>query len=133
MYFGYPTVWLRDNCQCSNCFNPLALGRSFLMQNLLSAPEADDARLSDAGDVEIRWKDGHESVFKAEWLQRRAFTEQARQKYRSRFSLPKRDRAQRDRAQRDRAQRDRAQRDGAQRDGAQRDRGFWISLSKKKR
>ncbi|XP_018008277.1 gamma-butyrobetaine dioxygenase [Hyalella azteca] len=85
----YPTVWLRDNCQCSNCFNPLALGRSFLMQNLLSAPEADDARLSDAGDVEIRWKDGHESVFKAEWLQRRAFTEQARQKYRSRFSLPK--------------------------------------------
>lgn len=29
-----PYVWLRDNCQCSQCFSEGALGRKLLMQDL---------------------------------------------------------------------------------------------------
>ena len=30
----YPAVWLRDNCQCSECYNKAARNRMLLMQNL---------------------------------------------------------------------------------------------------
>ena len=30
----YPAVWLRDNCQCSKCYQASALGRLHLMKNV---------------------------------------------------------------------------------------------------
>ena len=30
----YPAVWLRDNCQCSECYQASALGRLHLMKNV---------------------------------------------------------------------------------------------------
>ena len=30
----YPAVWLRDNCQCPNCYNKHANARLLLMKNL---------------------------------------------------------------------------------------------------
>ena len=30
----YPTVWLRDNCRCPECYSPSALARLGLMRNL---------------------------------------------------------------------------------------------------
>ena len=30
----YPSVWLRDNCQCPECYNKAARNRMMLMQNL---------------------------------------------------------------------------------------------------
>ena len=30
----YPVVWLRDNCQCSECYNKAARNRMLLMQDL---------------------------------------------------------------------------------------------------
>ena len=30
----FPFLWLRDNCQCEECFNPHSLARSFLMKDL---------------------------------------------------------------------------------------------------
>ena len=38
----YPSVWLRDNCQCSSCFDPSSRQRKLLLRNL---------------DVEIRPRD----------------------------------------------------------------------------
>ncbi len=30
----FPFVWLRDNCQCPECFHPVSKGRLFLMRDL---------------------------------------------------------------------------------------------------
>ena len=30
----YPWLWLRDNCQCSTCFHPVAQNRTFNMDQL---------------------------------------------------------------------------------------------------
>ena len=30
----YPAVWLRDNCQCKNCYQASALARLHLMRNV---------------------------------------------------------------------------------------------------
>ena len=30
----YPSVWLRDNCQCSDCFDPSSRQRKLLLRNL---------------------------------------------------------------------------------------------------
>ena len=30
----YPSVWLRDNCQCNNCFDHASKQRKLLMRNL---------------------------------------------------------------------------------------------------
>jgi hypothetical protein len=30
----YPGVWLRDNCQCSQCYNKYSRNRMILMQDL---------------------------------------------------------------------------------------------------
>ena len=32
--FLYPLVWLRDNCQCPNCFHPKSKARLSLMRDL---------------------------------------------------------------------------------------------------
>ncbi|MFV0543440.1 MAG: gamma-butyrobetaine hydroxylase-like domain-containing protein [Marinicella pacifica] len=30
----YPYLWLRDNCQCPNCFHPIAFARMVLLDHL---------------------------------------------------------------------------------------------------
>ncbi|XP_042238631.1 gamma-butyrobetaine dioxygenase-like isoform X1 [Homarus americanus] len=81
-----PYVWLRDNCQCSKCYNPVALGRSFLLEDLDVNVHATKVQESEDG-VEIEWSDGHSSQFTAEWLYDRAFTTSARAQQRNRYAL----------------------------------------------
>ena len=86
---SYPTAWLRDNCQCHDCFDPQSLGRAFLMDSLDLNISVKSASTLPTGDVEIIWEDGHKSVYNSEWLQQRAFSEEARGKYRKLHLLPK--------------------------------------------
>jgi len=85
----YPLIWLRDNCQCVNCFDPRALGRSFLWNDFNLNIQVSSASLSDNGQLQIIWDDGHKSNFSSKWLQERAFNDVARKRYRNMYSLPK--------------------------------------------
>ena len=86
---SYPLVWLRDNCQCHDCFEPKALGRSFLMDGLNLQDKPSNMTTSNDGKLEIIWEDGHKSIFNPQWLHERAFNDVARQRYRTKFMLPK--------------------------------------------
>ena len=85
----YPLIWLRDNCQCHSCFDPKALGRSLLWNDLNLKLQVSKAEVSSSGDLDIVWDDGHKSSYQATWLQDRAFNEESRQRYKLKYQLPK--------------------------------------------
>ena len=69
----YPFAYLRDNCQCSECFHESAYQRSFDTVGKLDLkilPENYDVRL-DGKEIVIAWPDGHVSVFDSDWLHSR--------------------------------------------------------------
>ena len=73
----FPYIYLRDNCQCKECFEGSAKQRlvdtactvNFNIQP--SHINFDESSQS----VGITWKDGHHSVFDATWLKERRFPE----------------------------------------------------------
>ncbi|XP_071533102.1 gamma-butyrobetaine dioxygenase-like isoform X2 [Panulirus ornatus] len=69
----FPYVWLRDNCQCSKCFHPTAFSRLMLVDTLQLSVSPTTLQVTDGGDVEIQWSDGHQSTYPACWLQERSF------------------------------------------------------------
>ncbi|XP_066265539.1 gamma-butyrobetaine dioxygenase-like [Branchiostoma lanceolatum] len=77
----FPYVWLRDNCQCQQCFNPDSRARLFLMADLdvnLSPVTAD---VYAAGTMlTVDWPDGHHSQYDWSWLKGRCFSTQALEK-----------------------------------------------------
>ncbi|XP_061466580.1 gamma-butyrobetaine dioxygenase isoform X2 [Rhineura floridana] len=75
----YPSVWLRDNCQCPNCFLHSAKARKLLLENLDVNIGVKDVTLTQREKkVHIIWPDDHTSEFEAQWLKKRCFSEQAR-------------------------------------------------------
>ena len=69
----YPLAYLRDNCQCSECFHESTYQRSFDTVGKLDLkilPENYDVRL-DGKEIVIAWPDGHVSVFDSDWLHSR--------------------------------------------------------------
>lgn len=83
----YPAVWLRDNCQCSDCYLDSAKARKFLLEAL-------DVNISikgltfDRKKVHITWPHEHYSEFEADWLKKRCFSRQARAKLQGELFLP---------------------------------------------
>ncbi|KAG0714172.1 Gamma-butyrobetaine dioxygenase [Chionoecetes opilio] len=84
----YPFVWLRENCQCSSCFQNDAIARLFLLDDLDVHIQPKELQVKD-GCLRVTWSDGHVSVFTGKWLSRRAFTPEARTAQRTWFMLPK--------------------------------------------
>ncbi|XP_042302331.1 gamma-butyrobetaine dioxygenase [Sceloporus undulatus] len=74
----YPSVWLRDNCQCPDCFLHSAKARKLLLENLDVNIWAKYVGMTERKKVCIIWPDDHTSEFEAEWLKERCFSEQAR-------------------------------------------------------
>lgn len=72
-------TWLRDNCRCSQCYNPglnerfidtlMALGRTTPTILSLSS-EGDDDKVT---TLKVVWEDGHESRYSMEWLSRNVY------------------------------------------------------------
>ena len=62
-------LWLRDNCQCSQCRHPETKERTF---DVLDAPEDIRALSAEAaadGSLHVIWQnDGHLSSYEAAWL-----------------------------------------------------------------
>ncbi|XP_013379806.1 gamma-butyrobetaine dioxygenase isoform X1 [Lingula anatina] len=70
----YPYVWLRDNCQCPECFVSSSASRAFLMANLDPDVKPKNVQADDDYTVTVTWEDGHNSSFKADWLLYRSFS-----------------------------------------------------------
>ncbi|XP_059091647.1 gamma-butyrobetaine dioxygenase-like [Tigriopus californicus] len=73
----FPFVWLRDNCTCSQCFQPASKARFVLMKDLKLdvKPKTVDTHL-DENEVKITWEDGHVSEFARDWLLARSFADE---------------------------------------------------------
>ncbi|KAK6624568.1 hypothetical protein RUM44_011427 [Polyplax serrata] len=68
----FPVIWLRDNCQCVSCFDPISNSRihgpleykkDVLAKSVASTTES----------VSITWADGHRSLFRKDWLCKHSF------------------------------------------------------------
>ncbi|XP_071530345.1 gamma-butyrobetaine dioxygenase-like [Panulirus ornatus] len=81
-----PYVWLRENCQCSECYNSMAQGRTFLMESLDLNISPSNVK-NDEEEVLVEWNDGHVSKYTKPWLYDRAFTPAARAQHRNRYAL----------------------------------------------
>ena len=74
----YPFVYLRDNCQCPQCFHESSLQRSFDTVGQLKMdiqPDRVDV-LHNGEQISVTWPDKHVSVFNSEWLHSRHLTEE---------------------------------------------------------
>ena len=65
----YHYVWLRDNCQCPQCYSPIQNQRHTHPLHLSSALQPVSISQSSTDlSLSIRWPDGHQSCYSAEWL-----------------------------------------------------------------
>lgn len=71
--YKFPTVWLRDNCQCPKCYHPDTQSRSSLVKNL--DPFISFDKIASEGDgVQISWHDNHKSPYSFDWLREHGFS-----------------------------------------------------------
>ncbi|XP_016061637.1 PREDICTED: gamma-butyrobetaine dioxygenase [Miniopterus natalensis] len=83
----YPAVWLRDNCQCPGCYLDSAKARKFLVESLDVNIGIKDLSF-DRKRVLITWPNEHYSEFEADWLKKRCFSQQAREKLQRELFVP---------------------------------------------
>lgn len=69
----FPSVWLRDNCQCEKCFHHSAQSRIIDWTNFNVNVKAVEVK-QDAETVQISWDDSHQSEFRLDWLSFRSFS-----------------------------------------------------------
>ncbi|XP_055309057.1 gamma-butyrobetaine dioxygenase-like [Sitodiplosis mosellana] len=84
----YPLVWLRDNCQCSSCFDAPTKSR-IIDWTKFDLKNAQPKSVSINKQLEVIWKDDHVSKFDFKWLYERSFTAESRQKYLDNHYRPK--------------------------------------------
>ncbi len=70
----FPFAWLRDNCQCPECFHPISMARNVLLRNVPVDIRPEEARLDGEKNVVLTWADGHRSTYSWQWLVERGFT-----------------------------------------------------------
>ncbi|CAM9421048.1 gamma-butyrobetaine dioxygenase [Odocoileus virginianus] len=83
----YPAVWLRDNCQCPDCYLDSAKARKLLIEALDVYIGIKDL-MFDKKKVHIMWPNDHYSEYKADWLKKRCFSQQARERLQKELFLP---------------------------------------------
>ncbi|MEM7170880.1 MAG: TauD/TfdA family dioxygenase [Pseudomonadota bacterium] len=72
-------VWLRDNCLCTDCGNPM-IGRKTLRLRDFPLNIRPASLANDVDEVRINWDhDGHESTYSAAWLAAHAYEPERRQ------------------------------------------------------
>jgi len=78
----YPQVWLRDNCQCAECFHTATRARkSHWERGPLNVQVSQVAYNQEKKQLEVLWQDKHKSAFDISWLRERDFGEAARKRY----------------------------------------------------
>lgn len=83
----FPHIWLRDNCQCEQCFHSSAKSRilDWSKFNLNSKPTEVH---KEENSVQVTWDDGHTSRYRLDWLKFRSFTEENQQQYETELYKP---------------------------------------------
>ena len=73
----FPSLWLRDNCQCPSCYQPGG-GRLVNLRDLDPEIRPKEAKMTgdEGGFLDILWPDRHRSRFKLSWLKARSFSAQ---------------------------------------------------------
>ena len=73
----FPYIFLRDNCQCDQCFHTTAIQRAFDLVDFAEIDvQVEEASVSQDGlHLSIIWPDKHESVFESDWLRKRCMPE----------------------------------------------------------
>ncbi|XP_069479606.1 gamma-butyrobetaine dioxygenase [Ambystoma mexicanum] len=84
----YPYVWLRDNCQCPDCFLHSAKARKLPFTDLNVETGVQGIALSNTEKVRVTWPDGHTSDFEAGWLKKRCFSRHSRAEMQDELHLP---------------------------------------------
>lgn len=72
----FHNIWLRDHCQCSQCYNSTTYQKEF---NILDVPldiKPINVSLNDQNHLLIKWSDSHETGFDAGWLKQHCYDEQ---------------------------------------------------------
>lgn len=67
----FDNFWLRDNCQCSQCYS--SNQRLFDTASLPTDIQPNQVTVSGNTALEIQWQDGHESNYAADWLLENAY------------------------------------------------------------
>ncbi|XP_054740622.1 gamma-butyrobetaine dioxygenase-like isoform X2 [Anastrepha obliqua] len=86
----FPGIWLRDNCQCEQCFHRDSLSRkpnswiNFDTKVKVQNVTVDESRQA----VNIVWSDRHRSTFSLSWLKERDFSPEARERYMNEWYRP---------------------------------------------
>ncbi len=62
-----PLAWLRDNCQCEQCFVPSQGEKTFALASLRKELALEHARVENK-TLSLAWNDGHQSQFTLPWL-----------------------------------------------------------------
>ncbi|KAG6441935.1 gamma-butyrobetaine dioxygenase [Manduca sexta] len=84
----FPFVWLRDNCQCEECFHKSAKSRILDWSNFdVNVQPIDVTR--EGNSIRVSWTDGHQSSYNIEWLKFRSFTPENQRKYSDTIYKPK--------------------------------------------
>lgn len=84
----FPYVWLRENCQCEQCYHPSAQSR-ILDWNKFDLDVKPSEVHEDASSLRVLWNDGHTSQYNYNWLKFRSFTPNNQQTYTETIYKPK--------------------------------------------
>ena len=88
----FPTVWLRDNCQCSECFHDTTKSRKINWERCNNETSIRAVQVTVAENenaIIVDWQDAHKSKYDLKWLKQRDFSPQQRKKYIDEVYKPK--------------------------------------------
>lgn len=83
----FPFVWLRDNCQCEECFHTTAKSRIIDWNTFNIEVKPLDVRDNNE-NIKVSWDDGHTSQYSYNWLKFRSFNPQNIEHYKNTYFRP---------------------------------------------
>ncbi|CAD0195042.1 unnamed protein product [Chrysodeixis includens] len=84
----FPYVWLRENCQCEECYHSSAQSRILDWSKFdLNVKPKDVSK--DQNCLRVTWDDGHSSQYNYNWLKFRGFTPENQKNYSETIYKPK--------------------------------------------
>ena len=75
---SFHTIWLRDNCRCERCGDPVIGRRNLRLTGLDLTTHATSVSVSE-DLMKITWQDGHQSEYTGDWLHDYAYDDDSRQ------------------------------------------------------
>lgn len=87
-HLKYPWLWLRDNCQCPQCFNSQMQSRTINWRYFDTNIQPKDCSGKNES-LNIEWSDGHKSEYAFDWLKKREFIKDVQEEWLQTYYKPK--------------------------------------------